>query len=374
MELAWVVTASNQARGGRIAVATENLVGRFAVARWIEAGIPALVLAPMEGVTDAAMRALLSEIGGFTFCVTEFLRVSQCIPGPRAFRTHTPEVANGCRTPAGLPVQIQLLGGDPDKLAQAAAVAVRVGARAVDLNFGCPAPTVNRHDGGAVLLNYPDRIRAIVSAVRAALPRAIPVSAKLRLGWDNPRAIYVNAERAAEGGAAWLTIHGRTKMQGYRPPAYWGPIGAIRARLGIPVVANGEIWTVEDIRRCRDQTGCEHFMLGRGALASPSLARAAGCELAIRGIGPNRPFDRTPGEWLPLVRRFIEINGAMATSATRTVARVKQWLRIANHDGRMAWFDAIKRCETPQDLMEQLRNLAQQNGLNLMRADKETVR
>jgi tRNA-dihydrouridine synthase C len=312
----------------------------------------------MDGVTDAAMRALLSEIGGFTFCVTEFLRVSHSVPGPRAFRNHIPEVANACRTRAGLPVQVQLLGGDPDKVAQAALVAVQVGARAVDLNFGCPAPTVNRHDGGAVLLNHPARIRAIVGAVRAALPREVPVSAKLRLGWDNPGAIHVNAERAAEGGAAWLTIHGRTKSQGYRRPAYWLPIGAVRARLGIPIVANGEIWTVEDIRRCRDQTGCQHFMLGRGALASPTLALAAARELGLRGAASHEQFGRTPAEWLPLVRRFIEINGAMAASPTCTAARVKQWLRIANHDGAMSWFEAIKRRESPQEAVDYLGALA----------------
>jgi tRNA-dihydrouridine synthase C len=312
----------------------------------------------MEGVTDAAMRGLFSEIGGFTFCVTEFLRVSQFVPGPRAFRTHTPEIAYQCRTQAGLPVQVQLLGGDAEKLGQAARVAVQIGAEAIDLNFGCPAPTVNRHDGGAVLLNHPDRIRAIVSAVRAALPRAVPVSAKLRLGWDNPGAIHVNADRAAEGGAAWLTIHGRTKSQGYRPPAYWTPIGEVRARLGIPVVANGEMWSVEDILRCRDQTGCQHFMLGRGALASPTLALAASRELGIRGADRVKPFRKTPTEWVPLVRRLIELSVAMAASPLRTAGRIKQWLRIANHDNRMPWFDAIKRCETPQELVEQLSDLA----------------
>src|SRR5262245_16499174 len=137
----------------------------------IEAGTPALVLAPMEGVTDAPMRAFLSERGGLAFCVTEFVRVSHSVPGPRVFLGHVPELACGGRTPAGVPVQVQLLGGDPDRLAQAALNAVQAGARAVDLNFGCPVRTVNRHDGGAVLLNHPARIRAIVAAVRAALPR-----------------------------------------------------------------------------------------------------------------------------------------------------------------------------------------------------------
>jgi tRNA-dihydrouridine synthase C len=314
-------------------------------AAWIERGVPALVLAPMEGVTDAPMRALLSELGGFGFCVTEFIRIANSIPGVRAFRAHVPECAHGCRTPAGTPVQLQLLGGDPDMLARAAVVAVETGARAVDLNFGCPAPTVNRHDGGAVLLNHPERIRTIVAAVRGALPPDIPVSAKLRLGWDDPCAIHVNAERAAAGGAAWITIHGRTKAQGYRPPALWKPIGEVRARLGIPVVANGDIWTVEDLRRCRDETGCEHFMLGRGALMVPTLGRAAARELGIVGADPVQPFGSTPAEWLPLVRRFVAISEASGMHQGYTSRRIKQWLRMANHDGRMPWFDALKRLD-----------------------------
>ena len=324
----------------------------------IQADIPALILAPMEGVTDAPMRALMSELGGFTFCVTEFFRISASIPGVRAFREHVPEFANGCQTPAGLPVQVQLLGGDPDNLARAALVAVQAGARAVDLNFGCPAPTVNRHDGGASLLKHPCRIRAIVAAVRRALPGAIPVSAKLRLGWDDPAAVHVNAERAAEGGAAWITIHGRTSAQGYRPPASWKPIGEVRARLGIPVVANGDIWTIEDLRRCRDETGCCHFMLGRGALASPALARAAARELGIAGAAAAGPFRRTPAEWLPLVRRFVELSGAMVASTAYTARRVKQWLRMANHDGRMPWFETLKKRQSLQDLLDHLGALA----------------
>src|SRR5260370_19623644 len=147
----------------------------------IEAGIPALVLAPMEGVTDASMRALLAEGGGFTFCVAEFLRISMAVPGTRVFRKHVPELGNGCRTQAGLPVQVQLLGGDPDKLAQAALVAVGAGAWGVDLNFGCPARTVNRHDGGATLPKYPDQIRAIGTARLPPLPGEPPSSAQPRM-------------------------------------------------------------------------------------------------------------------------------------------------------------------------------------------------
>jgi tRNA-dihydrouridine synthase C len=324
----------------------------------------------MEGVTDAPMRALMSELGGFTFCVTEFFRISQTIPRPKAFHSHVPELATGCCTPAGLPVQVQLLGGDPDRLAGAALSAVKAGSRGIDLNFGCPAATVNRHDGGAMLLNHPCRIRAIVQAVRAALPPGIPVSAKLRLGWDDPRAIHVNAGRVAEGGAAWVTIHGRTRIQGYQPPAYWKPIGQARARLGIPVVANGEIWTVEDLRRCRDETGCDHFMLGRGALASPALARLAARELGSPGGDSPAEFGSTPSEWLPLVHRFVELSQATPSSDAYITCRIKQWLRVANHDGRMPWFATLKRCKSLADLLGTLQTLAARSPRTILRADK----
>ncbi len=325
---------------------------------WIQTGVPAVVLAPMEGVTDAPMRALLSELGGFTFCVAEFLRVSQAVPGRRAFQRHVPELLRGGRTPAGLPVQVQLLGGNPDLLAQAALASLRAGARAVDLNFGCPARAVNRHDGGATLLQYPDRIREIVAAVRAAVPAHLPVSAKLRLGWDNIQAIHVNAERAAEGGADWITVHARTKSQGYRPPAYWKPLREVRARLPVPVVANGEIWTIGDLRRCRDETGCQHFMLGRGALADPTLGRKAARELGIPGAGLPQSFARTPAEWLSLISRYAELCGASGLPPAYLLARVKQWLRMANDDGKPAWFDTLKGCQDLGELLRELRGQA----------------
>jgi tRNA-dihydrouridine synthase C len=308
----------------------------------------------MEGVMDAAMRALLSELGGFTFGVAEFVRISQAVPGMRVFQKHIPELLLGGRTPAGLPIQVQLLGGSPGLLAQAALVSIRAGARAVDLNFGCPARTVNRHDGGATLLQYPDRIREIVATVRAAVPADLPVSAKLRLGWDNIHAIHVNAERAAEGGADWITIHARTKTQGYRPPAYWKPLGEVRARLGTPVVANGEIWTIDDLRRCRDETGCEHFMLGRGALADPSLGYKAARELGLPSARMPLSFTRTPADWLSLIFRYCELCATSGVPAGYIVCRVKQWLRMANHNGKLHWFDSLKGCEELGELLNYL--------------------
>jgi tRNA-dihydrouridine synthase C len=308
---------------------------------------PALVLAPMEGVTDAPMRAVQGAGGAFTFAVSEFLRVAQ-VPLPRGvLLRHVPELRAGGRTPTGLPVQVQLLGGDPGLLAESAGVAAAAGAAAIDLNFGCPAPTVNRHDGGATLLRYPRRIRDIVAAVRAAVPAGVPVSAKLRLGWDRVDAIFENAEMAAAGGAAWVTVHARTRTQGYAPPVYWPLVGRVREQLNVPVVANGDIRTVADFRRCRDETGCRHFMLGRGAVADPRLAAGVAAELGL--IAPPRV---AAIDWPAEVRRLLAWTPAGADAGA--VKRVKQWLRMAAAHGTFARFDAVKRAAGVAELLAAL--------------------
>jgi tRNA-dihydrouridine synthase C len=319
---------------------------------------PALILAPMDGLTDAPMRAVQGEIGAFTFAVSEFLRVSQDVPSPKVFRRHVPELAHGGRTPSGLPVQVQLLGGHAGRMAEAAAAAHRAGAWAIDINFGCPAPTVNRHDGGATLLKHPERIREIVAAIRDALPPHIPVSAKLRLGWDTMDAIFENAEMAAEGGASWLTIHGRTKMQGYQPPAYWGPIGLVRERLGIPVVANGDLWSLEDMRRCHEETGCRHFMLGRGALADPRLSHRVARELGLLPDTLDNTLNEAEFDWLPPLRRLIELTECIEGKPTPAdgkprramTGRLKQWLKIAALRHCFPAFEAIKEARTVDEL------------------------
>ncbi len=320
--------------------------------------LPALILAPMDGVIDFAMRAVQSEIGTFTYTVSEFVRISSEIPPPKQFLRYVPELRNGGLTPGGLPVQVQILGGDPDRMAASAVVACNAGAKAIDINFGCPAPTVNRHDGGASLLKHPTRIRAVVAAVRAAVPAEYPVSAKLRLGWDSIDSIYENAEMAAEGGASWLTIHGRTRMEGYKPPAHWEPIGLVRERVGIPVVANGDIWTIEDFRRCREVTGCAHFMLGRGALANPLLSHQVARELGI--ISQTVFEEKTDSlEWACLLQRLVHfMRLAENTVPAQTVPRMKQWLKMATLYGGFPGFESIKRAQTVDELFQNLRDLA----------------
>lgn len=316
----------------------------------LDAQTSALILAPMDGVTDPPMRAVMGETKAFSFSVSEFLRVAQEVPPAKLFYRHVPELCDGAHTPSGLPVQVQLLGGDPGRMGEAAAVACECGATAIDINFGCPAPTVNRHDGGATLLKHPARIREVVRAVRAAAPANIPVSAKLRLGWDTTDAIYENAAMAAEGGASWITIHGRTRTQRYDPPAHWEPIGIVRERVGIPVVANGDIWSIEDFRRCREVTGCRHFMLGRCAVADPLLPERVAMELGI--LEPAHQTDAADeNDWPALLRRlewYSQLYGPL--SPVHLLCRLKQWLSMASRFGSFRGFDEVKRATSVEEL------------------------
>jgi len=327
----------------------------------LTAQVPALILAPMDGLTDAPMRAVCGEWGAFSFSVSEFLRVNSDPIPKHVFLREAPELAHGGRTASGLAVQVQLLGGDPDRMAESAAAAVDAGAQAIDINFGCPAPTVNRHDGGATLLKFPDRLFKIVSTVRQALPAHIPVSAKLRLGWDCDEAIVENAENAALAGAGWITIHGRTRMEGYHAPARWLPIGEVRARLNVPVVANGDIRTIEEFRRCRAETGCTHFMIGRGALADPRLPGQIAVELGL--MSPSLLSTSAEIDWPAHLQRLVCHTARVHGHAPRLIlCRLKQWLKIASVYGTFDEFDAIKRSQSVEELFDALSRVSKRGN------------
>ncbi len=327
------------------------------------------MLAPMEGITDAPMRALLSEIGGFAHVVSEFIRVSHNVLPRRVFRKEIPESKTRFRTESGQWVQPQLLGGDPERLAASARNAIEIGAPGIDLNFGCPAPTVNRNDGGATLLKTPSRVEDVVRGVRSVVPSSLPVSAKLRLGWDDPSAILETVRRAEDGGAAWIAIHARTKTNGYQPPAYWEWIARARELVSVPVIANGDIWTIEDFRRCRETTGCEHFMLGRSALSDPWLARRIMRELGMLQAGVPRTCSTDEGSaepdpldfaaWRPWIDRFTELSGKFSERDTSDgkycARRIKQWLRYSEKTYATPWFGAVKTTETLPELMDALK-------------------
>jgi tRNA-dihydrouridine synthase C len=297
-----------------------------------------LLLAPMEGVADFVLRDVLTRIGGYDHAVSEFVRVSGSVLPQRTYERICPEIAQACRTAAGTPVAVQLLGSDPLLMAENAARLAALQPYGVDLNFGCPAKCVNRHGGGAMLLDHPDALFEIALAVRAAVPAAIPVTAKMRLGVaDTSRALEC-AHALAEGGAATLVVHARTREQGYRAPAHWEWIARIGEAVAVPVVANGEVWTVDDWQRCRALSGVPDVMLGRGAVSDPWLA------LRIRGQASPHP---TAQEWWalqPHVARYWQGVQARA-QAVHACGRLKLWLNMLRRTWREA--DALYQAIRP---------------------------
>ncbi len=282
-----------------------------------------ILLAPMEGLLDFVLRDILTRVGGVDRCGSEFIRVTNTLLPERAFIRVVPELLNEGRTFAGVPVRAQLLGSDPVCLAENAARLATLGPHGIDLNFGCPAKVVNRHGGGAALLDEPELLLKIVAAVRRAVPPDMPVSAKMRLGvYDDARAVEC-ALAIQSGGADELVVHARTKAHAYRPPAYWERIADIRAAVHLPVVANGEIWSVQDALRCRQLSGCDTLMLGRGMVTDPGLA------LAIRGsVGGNAATAAVTWQTLlPLIHDFWQLVRARL-ERRQQAGRLKQWLNF----------------------------------------------
>ncbi len=279
-----------------------------------------ILLAPMEGLLDFTLRDILTRVGGIDRCVAEFIRVSGTLLPERVFTRIVPELNHGGRTRSGVPVRAQLLGSDPVSMAENAARLAGLGPAGIDLNFGCPAKTVNRHGGGAALLDDPELMTAIVAAVRRAVPRTMPVSAKMRLGFNDDRRALECALALVAGGADEIVVHARTKADGYRPPAYWERIAAIRAATSIPVIANGEIWSVADARRCRELSGCDTLMLGRGMVSDPGLA------LAIVADDAGQAQRAVGWEALqPLLAAFWHLVCGQVEPRARA-GRLKQWL------------------------------------------------
>lgn len=318
-----------------------------------------LLLAPMEGLTDVHMRDVLTRLGQYDWCVTEFIRVTDRVHPARVFFHACPELHTGGRTAAGTPVHVQLLGSDVAMLAANAARAVELGAVAIDLNFGCPAKTVNNHGGGAVLLDTPETVHAIVRAVRAAVPAGVPVSAKMRLGVKDRSRMIENAQGIEAAGAQWLTVHARTKEDGYRPPAHWEALAQIRSSVRLQVIANGDIWTPEDALRCREVSGCDDLMLGRGAVTRPDLVNR------IRGQAARLSW----AEMVQAQRAFLDHMEAARRAGTLpspgdaeqeparwtergAVGRYKQWLGMLTRGYAEAvpLFGQVKRVSTLADI------------------------
>lgn len=236
-----------------------------------------LILAPMANFSDHPYRLICREYGS-AMSYTEFVSVAGIL--------HHSERASLMLAyrPAERPVLFQIVGSDPDRILQAAQQIERLGPDIIDLNMGCSVRKIVGRGEGAAWLKDPVQIGRIFARLSRAL--SVPVTGKIRLGWDNRSLNYLDVVRAmAEHGAAMVAVHGRTRTQSYDDPANWEAIAQIKQAVDIPVIGNGDIFTVADIERMKQQTGCDGVMIGRAALGNPWIFQRrdiAGVSLAER--------------------------------------------------------------------------------------------
>ena len=233
---------------------------------WFQNRFP-LYLAPMAGVTDTIFRRLCKERGA-DVVVTEF------VSAEGIFRRNARTLEYLDFDESERPLGIQLFGGDPDHLAEAARMAVEwKQPDFLDLNFGCPVnKVVSKHGGSSLLRDCPLLERVARAVVRAAAP--CPVTAKIRIGWDRASVNAVTTARLLEGsGVQAIAVHGRTKDQGYSGEADWDVIAQVVQAVNIPVIGNGDLTSAAAVRRRREETGVAGVMLGRGAMSSPWIFR-----------------------------------------------------------------------------------------------------
>lgn len=272
-------------------------------------GCPYLLLAPMEGVGDRCFRKAMASIGGFNEGVTEFLRV------PRNAHIESLAREYHANEISPIPLAAQLMGADPDLMGAMAREMEKRGAPRIDLNCGCPSNTVTGRGAGSSLLREPNLLHQIARSMVKAV--SIPVSLKMRSGFEDTSLFKENLLAAQESGVCFITLHPRTKVDGYGPPARWDLIAEAKSILNIPLVGNGDILTVHDALRMLETTRCDALMIGRGSVINPFIFHE------IRGHYSGK--HRQP-EWNDFKRYFEAFIKEMPTngSAKGKVSKMKQ--------------------------------------------------
>ena len=257
---------------------------------------PPLVLSPMAGVTDSPFRRIAKRCGGIGLIVTEFISVEGLTRGN--MRSH--EMMKF--TPEQRPLAIQIFGYDEVRMRWAAEIAQETGADFVDINCGCPAKKVINGGGGSNLLRDLPQLKKILTEVKRAI--TIPMTVKIRAGWDDKTINCVEVAQLIEDcGGSMVTLHGRTRVQGYRGLANWDLVREIKRNVSIPVSGSGDILTPADAMRRFDEIGCDAVHIGRGAIANPYIFRQTW--ETMNGLTPYQPGPREMHEVLLLFRDYL---------------------------------------------------------------------
>ena len=225
---------------------------------------PNLVMAPLAGLTDPYFRAVIRKLGGCGLIVTEMVSSEALTRGSRKIlrllKLRTDES----------PLAVQLIGGNPTRMAKAAAMAEEAGADFVDVNMGCPVRKVVKGNAGAALMRDPCKTGELLREMKRAI--SVPLTVKIRAGYkDGERSATEMARVAEDCGAAAIAVHPRSRAQGFRGIADWSVIREVKQGVTVPVIGNGDVTTVEAADRMLRETGCDAVMIGRGALMNPFI-------------------------------------------------------------------------------------------------------
>lgn len=268
-------------------------------------GCPWLQLAPMEGVGDSSFRKAMASVGGFDEAVRDFLRV------PSNAHVKSLSKVYCSNELSSIPLAAQIMGSDTELMAAMAQELVLRGAPRIDINCGCPSQTVTGRGAGSSLLKDPSLLHEVAKSVVDAV--SIPVTVKMRSGYEDISLFKENLLAVQESGAHYITLHPRTKLEGYGPPARWDLIAEAKSILKIPVVGNGDILTVENALELLKNSKCDALMIGRGSIVNPFLFRQIRARYAGQTYTPQwedwvRYFDIFVQSMSPEISVKLRIN------------------------------------------------------------------
>lgn len=308
-----------------------------------------IILAPMEGVIDPLMRKILCSINDYDLCIIEFLRIVDSLMPANVFYRICPELNNGAYTSNKTPLRMQLLGQEPQWMAENAVRALELGSHGIDVNFGCPAKTVNKSKGGAALLKDPEKIYQILSTIKKSIDNKAILSAKIRLGFDDTLLFDEIISAVNSSGAQELAIHARTKSDGYKPPAYWNYINHAVNKSHIKIIANGEIWNRESAQECIRASNTTNIMLGRGALSLPNIANTI-------------KYGHKAMDWLELQELLLVYSEQelIGDKSYYFSSRLKQWLRYLKLQYPQAehLFQQIKTLKNKDEILDIIKRIS----------------
>ncbi len=313
-----------------------------------------IFLAPMAGVTDTPYRILAREMG----CAMAFAEMVSVL----GICFHNQKTLTMLETvPEERPIAMQLFGARPEPVATAAAYVEELGcADIIDFNMGCPAPKIVKNGAGAMLLKDPERAGRIMDALVQSTQ--LPVTVKMRIGWDENSINAVEiAKRAEAAGVAAITIHGRTREQYYKGHANWGVIAEVKRAVRIPVIANGDIRTTDDLSKILRDTKCDGVMIGRAAQGNPWIFRTFRSFLETGEIPPPPTVAERGALLLRHLDMLIQYKGAYI--GTREMRKHATWYTKGMQGGG-SLREAFNRAETRNDFQIIVDKMTSNSGVD----------